>query len=81
MECDLFYETGRGIHAIKIKSGATVSSDYFVSLNRVAELVPNTSAKTVVYGGATRQTRSDCDVVPATELAGVLDRFEVNQRR
>ena len=30
LECDLLYETGRGIHAIEIKSGATVASDYFV---------------------------------------------------
>ncbi len=79
LECDLFYETGRGIHAIEVKSGATVSSDYFVSLNRIAKLIPNIDAKTVVYSGATRQTRSDCDVVPATELAGALERFEVNQ--
>ena len=79
LECDLFYETGRGIHAIEVKSGATVSSDYFVSLNRVAELVPNISAKTVVYGGAARQTRSDCEVVPATELAGALERTDANR--
>ena len=80
LECDVLYETGRGIHAIEIKSGATVSSDYFKSLNRVAELVPNIAAKTVVYGGDARQTRSDCEVVPASELAGVLERFEVAQR-
>ena len=79
LECDLLYETGHGIHAIEVKSGATVSSDYFRSLNRVAEFVPNIAAKTVVYGGTVRQTRSDCDVVPASELAGVLERFEVNQ--
>ncbi|MCE2459015.1 MAG: DUF4143 domain-containing protein, partial [Dehalococcoidia bacterium] len=39
LECDLLYETGHGIHAIEVKSGATVSSDYFRSLNRVAEFV------------------------------------------
>ena len=79
LECDVLYETGRGIHAIEVKSGATISSDYFASLNRVAELVPNIGAKTVVYGGTARQNRSDCDVIPASELAGVLQRFEVNQ--
>ena len=79
LECDVFYETGRGIHAIEVKSGATVSSDYFGTLNRVAEFVPNITAKTVVYGGSTRQVRSDCEVVPANELVGVLERFEVNQ--
>ena len=79
LECDLFYETGRGIHAIEIKSGSTVSSDYFSSLNRVAELVPDITAKTVVYGGTARQSRTDMEVVPPTELTGLLERFEVNQ--
>ena len=79
LECDLFYETGRGIGAIEVKSGATIASDYFRSLNRVAELIPSVSAKAVVYGGATRQSRSDCEVVPLSDLGGVLERFEVSQ--
>ena len=79
LECDLFYETGQGIHAIEIKSGSTVSSDYFSSLNRVAELIPGITAKTVVYGGTARQSRTDSEVVPPTELTGLLERFEVNQ--
>ena len=76
LECDLFYETGRGIHAIEIKSGATVASDYFTSLNRVAELIPSISTKTVVYGGTTRQSRTDSEVLPSAELSGALERFE-----
>ena len=62
-----------------IKSGSTVASDYFHSLNRVAELVPDVSFKAVVYGGVTRQSRSDCEVVPLADLGGVLQRFEVDQ--
>ncbi len=79
LECDLFYETGQGISAIEAKSGSTVASDYFTSIYRVAELVPAVSAKTVVYGGMARQSRSDCEVVPLTEFAAVLERFEVDQ--
>ena len=79
LECDLFYETGKGIHAIEVKSGSTVSSDYFTSLNRVAELIPGITAKTVVYGGTARQSRTDSEVLPPIELSGVLERFEVNQ--
>ena len=79
LECDLFYETGQGISAIEVKSGSTVASDYFTSINRVAELVPAVSAKTVVYGGMARQSRSDCEVVPLAGFAGVLERFEVDQ--
>ena len=79
LECDLFYETGQGIHAIEIKSGSTVSSDYFTSLKRVAELIPDISTKTVVYGGSLRQSRTDSEVVPAAELKGILVRLEVDR--
>ena len=72
LECDLFYETGRGIGAIEVKAGSTVSSDYFRSINRVADLIPGVLAKAVVYGGAERQSRSDCEVVPLSGLEGVL---------
>ena len=76
LECDLFYETGRGIHAIEIKSGATVASDYFTSLNRVVDIIPSISAKTVVYGGTARQSRTDSEVLPPAKLSGALERFE-----
>ena len=79
LECDLLYEIGRGINAIEIKSGATVSSDYFTSANRVADLIPAVAAKTVVYGGAERQSRTDFEVVPVTGFAGVLERFELDR--
>ena len=78
LECDLFYETGSGISAIEIKSGSTVSSDWFMSLNRVADLIPNVSSRTVVHGGTVRQSRSDCEIVPLSELSGVLERFDVD---
>ena len=78
LECDLFYETARGIGAIEVKSGSTVASDYFSSLDRVAEIVPQVSAKAVIYGGADMQTRSDCEVAPLSGVAGVLERLEAN---
>ena len=76
LECDLLYETGHGIRAIEIKSGATVASDYFTAINRVAELIPDVAAKTVVYGGTGRQSRSDCEVVPLSGLTGVLEQSD-----
>ena len=76
LECDLFYETGGGIGAVEIKAGSTVNSDYFRSLNRVAELIPEVSAKAVVYGGTESQSRSDCEVVPLGGLREVLEGFE-----
>ena len=76
LECDLLYEIGPGIGAIEIKAGATVASDFFQSLNRVAELVPGVSSKAVVYGGASRQSRSDCEVVPLNQSGELLARLD-----
>ena len=76
LECDIFYETGRGIGAFEVKSGSTVASDYCDSLNRVAELIPDVAAKTVVYGGTASQSRGDCDIVPLARLDEALRRFE-----
>ena len=79
LECDLFYETGHGIGAIEIKSGATISSSYFRSLDRVAEIIPEVSAKAVVYGGTERQSRTNAEVTPFSGLSGVLERIELDQ--
>ena len=79
LECDLFYETGQNIGALEIKSGATIASDYFTSLHRVAALIPDITTKAVIYGGDTRQTRPNAEAVPLTDMRGVLDRFELNQ--
>ena len=53
-----------------------MASDYFTAINRVGELLPGVSGKTVVYGGTDSQLRSDCEVVPLSGLAGVLGRSE-----
>ena len=79
LECDLLYETGDGLTAIEVKSGATVVSDYFRTLNRVAEIVPRISAKAIVYGGISRQSRSDCEVVPLGGFGNMLERLDVDQ--
>lgn len=76
LECDLLYETGWGINAIEIKSGATVNKDMFRSLRKVADLLPDVISKTLVYGGDHSQSRIDVDVVPLAELATALARFE-----
>lgn len=77
-ECDLFYETGHGIAAVEAKSGATVASGFTKSLDRIAELVPDVAAKTLVYGGADSQQRNRCEIVPLTGLAEVLRRFDAD---
>ena len=81
LECDLLYETGHGIAAIEIKSGATIASAYFTGLRRIADLVPQINAKALVYGGTDYQSRSDCEVVPLDALHQVLERFEQRKKR
>ena len=79
LECDLLYPDGSGFAAFEVKSGATVGSDYFRSLHRVAEVVPEITSKTVVYGGEARQSRSDSEVITLADLEGALDMLEVNR--
>ena len=80
LECDLLYENGNGMGAIEIKSGATVASDWFDSLNRVAKSLPQIAARAVVYGGSDRQSRRDGEVVPLTALGEMLGRFEGQEK-
>ena len=79
LECDLLVEAGVGIGAIEIKSGATIASDYFDSLDAIAKLIPDVSTKAVVYGGTVRQSRSAGEVVPFDELYDVLERLEAER--
>ncbi len=79
LECDLLYPTGQEVAAFEVKSGATISSAYFGSLHRVADLVPNVTSKIVVYGGTERQSRSDGKLIPLANLGGTLDRLEVDR--
>ncbi len=76
LECDLLYETGWGINAIEIKSGATVNNDMFRALRKVADVLPDVTAKTLVYGGERSQRRTDFDVVPIFQFAAALARFD-----
>ena len=80
LECDLLYETGHGIGAIEIKSGATLASDSFDGLRRIAELVPQINTKALVYGGTDRQSRRDGEAVPLEALNEMLERFERREK-
>jgi uncharacterized protein len=80
LECDLLYASGDALLAIEAKSGATVASDFFAALDRVAELVPSISAKAVVYGGRESQTRSRGSVTTLADLPALLARFDQASR-
>ena len=80
LECDLVCENGNGMGAIEIKSGATVASDWFDSLNRVAKALPQIASRAIVYGGSDRQSRRDAEVVPLADLSEILERFEGREK-
>jgi uncharacterized protein len=62
-EVDLLLPHDGKIHAIEIKVGATVNSDYFKGLKYFAKNFPLTvSGGGVVYGGTQNQNRSDWPV-------------------
>jgi len=79
LECDLLYEAGRGVNAIEVKSGATVASEWFRPLSRVAATVPGVSAQTLVFGGDRGQSRFDVRVVPLEAFPAVLERFDTEK--
>ena len=64
LEVDLVHATGGGIELLQAKAGATVPSDAFGSLNRVAALLDRAGetrpvTRTLVFGGEQGQQRSD----------------------
>lgn len=74
LEVDLVIESSGAITLVEAKSGATVSGDFFRSLNRLGARVredPKTPGKVeqwLVYGGAAGQQRSDTTVVSWLEI-------------
>ena len=80
LECDLLLEAAGNMIALEIKSGATVAADFFDSMTAVEQLIPEISRKVVVYGGATRQSRSAGEIVPFGDVCDLLDRFEVDRQ-
>jgi uncharacterized protein len=62
-EVDLLLPTGGKLHAIEVKAGATVNSDYFKGLKTFAAHHPKAVAGGgVVFGGTQSQSRSDWPV-------------------
>ena len=78
--CDLLLETATGIVTIEVKSGETISSSYFTSLDKINKLIPNISTKAVVYAGTDRQSRSIGEIVPFVEFYDMLKYFDVKSK-
>ena len=74
-EVDLIVERGRKLALLEIKSGQTVTRDYFQGLNRFAKVAGDRiRGGAVVYGGSKGQPRSDWEVWPIHELEPLSDR-------
>jgi len=76
-EVDLLLEFGPDVVPVEIKSGATISEDYFKGLrvfsSRLAQ-PPKTSA--LVYGGDETQRRSDVSIWNASSVAEMMSSFD-----
>ncbi len=65
-EADMIVEQGQGLVVVEAKAGQTVSSDLFSSAKKVGSVLGQkmTTQTAIVYGGDSRQSRTDFDLVP-----------------
>lgn len=58
------------INLIEVKSGITISSDYFKGLTVVSKAIgeENIKSKTVVYGGNEQQVRKNNEIIKSWNL-------------
>lgn len=72
LEVDLLVEAASGLLAVEVKSGATLAADWFGPLRSLADrLGQEVAAARLVYGGGSRQFRSDVEVLPWYAVASV----------
>jgi uncharacterized protein len=69
-EVDLLMVSGPDIFPIEIKSGMTITRDYFKGLNHFKKLLPDQilSGSGLVYGGNVVQSRTDVSIVPFSHI-------------
>lgn len=79
-EVDLLLVTGPDIFPIEIKSGMTVTGDYFKGLRHFARIFGRNVRKGsgLVYGGDEEQLRSDVTVVPLSRLRSLFEAAEAD---
>jgi predicted AAA+ superfamily ATPase len=78
LEIDCLIDRGNQLDAVEIKSGETVSTDYFKNLHRFSERVNALDRicnlrSYVLYGGDVSQKRSDARLLSWREIAELLD--------
>ena len=74
-EVDLVIESGPDIVPVEIKSGATISNDFFKGLRTFSEKLPSPSGNcALVYGGSEKQQRSDASVWCVGDVAEMMEK-------
>lgn len=76
-EVDLIVEQGQNLAAVEIKSGATVTMDFFKNLTNFSSRMglidkPHTVQSYVVFGGEESQNRSNAQVLPWRQIHRIL---------
>jgi hypothetical protein len=74
-EVDAFIETAPNrFHAVEVKSGETIASDFFAGLDYWrAKLTALSVTPWLVHGGTVRQDRERATVLPWDDLSPLLD--------
>lgn len=76
-EVDLLIESGADVMPVEIKSGATISDDFFKGLRSFsARLATPPSACSLVYGGSEQQQRSNVSVWRAQDIAEMMEMMD-----
>ena len=70
-EADLLIQDGMKLHAVEIKSGKTINSDFFKGLTYFKKMAPDTQLH-LVYGGNEYQKRSEATVLGVEQLEDIL---------
>jgi predicted AAA+ superfamily ATPase len=73
-EVDIIIEKGEQLFPVEIKSGMTITSDYFTALRKWVALAGNVSGfPRLVYGGSESQQRTDTRIVAWKDIAGLTE--------
>jgi predicted AAA+ superfamily ATPase len=71
-EVDLLVESGPNVMPVEIKSGATISEDFFKGLQTFTDRLPHVSISSLVYGGTERQKRSNVWIWRVSDVAEMM---------
>ena len=71
-EIDCLIDNGEYLTPVEIKSGKTITQDFFKGLNYFKKIAENrTATPHIIYGGTDKQTRFQTEILPWTRVADV----------